>query len=164
MPQCHFAIPNFRCSPCQVLIPGVHFPLCSFSAAAPSATMDDLISWSSPSTSKCDSVKSSVLQLYKASTPVQPGVAGSGQFSPVTPFSFVQDSAGFLAPPHVISPVEPNNLHPQRTIFPTMGKLGRLEYPLHPAFNHSKPTTPFSGGHFADSLLRLLMRPISFYI
>ena len=123
-----------------------------FSAAAQSTTTDDLISWSSPSSSQSDSVKSSVLELYKASTPVQPGVAGPGQFSPMTaltPFSFVQDSSGFLAPPPVVSPVEPRTFHPQRTVFPTMGKLGRLEYPLQPGFSHAKPSPPFSGGKLA---------------
>ena len=122
------------------------------------AITDDLISWNAPSNPKCDAMKSTVQELYKVSlqsTPVHHHPP-PGPFTPMTPmgnFSFVCDPSGFLAPPG--TPVERNApAYPHsRTVFPTLGKLNRLEYNISTPGNHfntagGKFGTPFSGGRF----------------
>jgi len=114
---------------------------------------EDLISWNAPSNPKCDAMKSAVQELYKVShqsTPVHHHPP-PGPFTPMGNFSFVTDPSGFLAPP--VTPVDRNApAYPHsRTVFPTLGKLNRLEYNISTPVNHfntagGKFGTPFSGG------------------
>lgn len=129
-------------------------------SAAIASKCDDLISWNSPSnsiSSKCDAIKMTVQNLYKVSTPVNQS-PGESTLSPLTPmmsvgaFNYNQGPGGFLMPPSTAgTSVERTSFTPQqRTVFPTMGKFGRLEYNSinpPPVFtSSSKPGTPLNSG------------------
>ena len=107
--------------------------------------------------SKCDAIKMTVQNLYKVSTPVNQS-PGESTLSPLTPmmsvgaFNYNQGPGGFLMPPSTAgTSVERTSFTPQqRTVFPTMGKCGRLEYNSinpPPVFtSSSKPGTPLNSG------------------